>query len=147
MMPCGRRSSLPQLRVRLLPNAFAARFVQQLVDSEIALQLQVRPMVERIAQRVGHGARPRQKFLLGRPGSGAVLFADPIGPHGAPFVVVALQPDFEKILEAAVLGYLPRRQMAMIVEDGFVLGIFVIQPLRGLAAEEKIVMDEGHRIY
>jgi hypothetical protein len=60
--------------------------------------------------------------------------------------MVALQPDFEQILEAAVLGYLPRWQVAMVVEDGFVLGVLMIEPLRGLVAEEEIVMDEGHRI-
>ena len=55
-----------QQRVGLLPDARGAALVQQFVDAEVALQLQVRPVVERIAQRVRHGARPGQELLVRR---------------------------------------------------------------------------------
>jgi hypothetical protein len=56
--------------------------------------------------------------------------------------MVALQPDLEKILKAAVLGHFTRWQVAMVVEDGLVLGVFVIEPLRGLIGQQEIVVDE-----
>ncbi len=40
--------------------------MEQFGDAEIALQFEVRPVIERIAQRVGNGSRPGQKFLVGR---------------------------------------------------------------------------------
>src|SRR5947209_17324568 len=49
--------------------------------------------VERIAQRGGHGARPRQEFFVGRGVAGAIALGHAVRLHGAPFVVVAFEPD------------------------------------------------------
>ena len=76
-------------------------------NAEVALQLEMRPMVERIAQRVGNGSGPGQKFLVGRSVPGDVVFRDAIGPHGPPFVVVSLQPDFEEIPKPTIFGKCP----------------------------------------
>src|SRR5260370_688122 len=64
--------------VGALPNARGGRFVEQLVDAEIALQLQMGPMVERIAQRVRNRLRPGHEFLARRRLAGAVAFVDAI---------------------------------------------------------------------
>ena len=70
------------------------------------------------------------------------LFADAVGPHGAPFVVVAFQPDFEQIPKAAVGRHVLRRQVAMIVEDGLIFGIFDDRAAAPSWCEEKIFVDE-----
>ena len=127
-----------------VPDALRAGFVQQLVDAEVAFQLQVGPVVERVAQGVGNGARPGAELLLGRDVAGAIGFVDAVGAHGAPLVVVALQPDFEEVAEAAVGGHVLRRDVAVVVQNRLVFGVFVVEPARGLRGEQEIFVDEGH---
>jgi hypothetical protein len=137
-MPCALNSPVPS-------NALACSLVQQFVDSEIAFQFQVRPVIQRIAQRGRHGARPGEVFLVRKSVAGALAFRHPVGPHGAPFVVIAFQPDLEKILEAPVFRHILGRQMAMIIQNRLVLGELVIQPPRGLGVEQEIFVDKRHR--
>jgi hypothetical protein len=60
--------------------------------------------------------------------------------------MIALEPDLEKILKAAVFGHFTGWQVAMVVEDGLVLGVLMVQPLRGFIGQQEIVVDERHRI-
>ena len=130
--------------VGAVPDALRARFVEQFVDAEVALQLQVRPVIQRVAQGIGHGAGPGQELLVGvhRPGAKPLVHA--VGAHGAPLVMVALQPDFEQVGELPVAGQIERRQVAMIIQNGLPLGVLVIEPPRGFVAQQKIVVDERH---
>ncbi len=140
------RAELRRLQplVGLLPHARGRLLVQQLVDAEVALQLEMRPVIERVAQAVRHGLRPRQELVV-RIG---VARAEPLGdaarPHRAPLVVVAFQPDFEQICEPAILGDVLRRKMAVIVDDRLRRRVRVKQPLRGLRLEQEVVVDEAH---
>ena len=45
-----------------LPDSRRAALVEQLVEAEVTLQLQVRPVVERVAQGVRHGAAQAWNF-------------------------------------------------------------------------------------
>src|SRR5262245_58791231 len=102
------------------------------------------PVIERIAQRVGDGARPRQELLVGVGVSGAKALFDAVGAHGPPFIVVARQPNLEQIGELPVGGDVLRRKMAVIIEDGFLRGVFMVQAACGFCSQQEIVMDEGH---
>src|SRR6202140_529890 len=106
-----------QCSIRPLPDCRSGLLIEQFRNAEVALQLQVRPVIERIAQRVGHGSRPGQKFLVGRGAPSDVLFRNPIGPHGPPFVVVSLQPDLKQICELPIFRNVLRGKMAVIIED------------------------------
>ena len=64
--------------VRRFPDFFGGRFVQQIVDAEIALQFQMRPVIKRIAERVRHGFGPREKFVMRRGVAGAEFFRDAV---------------------------------------------------------------------
>jgi hypothetical protein len=121
-----------QPRVGLLPHTWSALGVQQLIDAEVALQLQMRPVIQRIAQGRRHRTGPRLEFLDRRSAAGAVAFGHSIGPHRAPFIVIAFQPDFEEVLELSVLSHVFGRQVAMIIEDGLLFGVRVVKPARGL---------------
>ena len=52
-------------RVGLLPDARRAALVQQFVDAEVAFQFQVRPVVQRIAQRGGTVRAQARNFSYG----------------------------------------------------------------------------------
>ena len=54
-----------EFRIRLLPDFLRGRGIDDGLDPKVALQLEMRPMVERIAQRVRHGRTPRRMFFPG----------------------------------------------------------------------------------
>src|SRR5580704_5144195 len=100
------------------------------------------PMVKRIAQRVRHGPRPRQKFLIGRGVSGRISFSDAVGAHRPPFVVVALEPNFEEIIEAAIFGDILGNKMAMVIDDRLRGGELIVKSTSSVVREQKIFAEE-----
>src|SRR3954451_24242214 len=88
-----------------LPNRWSRRFIEQIADSEIALQFKVSPVIERVPQRVGNGARPCQKLLVRRGIARDKSFRDTVRPHGSLFVVAPLEPYFVEVAEPPVLRY------------------------------------------
>ncbi len=62
----------------LLPDALRAGFVEQLVDAEVAFQLEVGPVIERVAQGVGHRSCPGLEFLERRRRARAKCSATPL---------------------------------------------------------------------
>ena len=84
---------LGELRVAFFPNLLRGLAIEERVDTEVALQLQVRPMIQRIAQRVGNRLGPRLEFFPRRRIAGAKTFLHAVRPHAAPFIMIAGQPD------------------------------------------------------
>ena len=133
-----------QALVGMFPDAGGGGLVEGFVDAEVALQFQVGPVVERIAQREGHGGRPSTEFLLGIGVARDEAFVDAVGPHGAPFVVVALQPDFVQVAELPVARDVAGREVAMVVEDRLRRGEGMVETARGGGVKQEIVVDEVH---
>ena len=89
------------------------------------------------------------KALTIRLVTGDVLLGHAVGAHHAPLVVVAevaavrvaaAQPDLSDVVEAAVLVDLAGRDVAVIVADGHILCIVVIQMLsRGRLEHEFLI--------
>jgi len=120
-----------QFFVRRFPDFFRRRSVEQFRDAEIALQFQVRPVIQRIAQRLRNGLGPREKLVMRRGGAGAEFFRDTVAAHRAPLVMVAGQPDFKQVAELAVARDVTRRDMAVIIKNRLRLGILVVKPAGG----------------
>ena len=73
---------LGELGIAVIVNFAGRRWVQPLVlDAEGTLQLHVRPVVQRIAECVGHGARPSDEFFVRRGIAGDVALVDAVGPQ------------------------------------------------------------------
>ena len=91
-----------------VPDFLRRAFFQQFFDAEIALQFQMRPVEKRIAQGLGNRCRPRLEFFA-RGGfvAGDQFFRHAVGPHRAPFVMVAAQPRFVDILKVPVFRQCP----------------------------------------
>ena len=140
----GVERGLCQRGVGLFPDARRALLVEQFVDPEVAFEFQMGPLVERIAQGVRHGASPCEELVVVRRVAGAEALFDAVGPHGAPLVVVALEPDLKQVGKAAVGGNVVGRKMAVVVEDRLSLGVLVEQTLRGFGVQQKIFVDERH---
>ena len=92
-------------------------------------------------------ACPRVELFRGGGSASAEFFRHSVAAHGAPFVMVTFQPNLKQVVELAVFRNVLRGNMAVIVENRLVFGVFVIKLARGLRAEQKIIVDEGHRVY
>ena len=123
--------------------------------SKIAFQLEVAPMDHRISN--GQFQRFCKFFdsVLAVTVSGHIVFTDSCRAHDTPFVVIAeisavrilpAQPDLRQIVEAAVLIYLFRWNMTVIVYYRHVFGILVKQPFRGIIFKNKLFVHKGLHI-
>lgn len=142
---CGERA-VRELFAGLVPDAFGGGLVEQFSDAEVAAQFQVGPHIKRVAQRVRHGAGPGLEFLeIARVLAGDEFFRNAVGAHGAPLVVVALQPDLCEVVEPAVLRDVLRRKVIVVVDDRLSRGHAVVQVAGDRRGEQEIVGEESHR--
>jgi len=58
--------------------------------------------------------------------------------------MVALKPDFEKVVELAIFSNVLWREMAMIGKYWLVLRELVIEASGGAGAEQEIIVNEFH---
>ena len=115
---------------------------QPIADPQRPLQFEVRPVIERIAERFGNGPGPLLELLPVRGVASDVALGDAGGTHRAPLVVIAVEPDLRKVLEATVRGDLLRGKVGMIVDDRQVAGVLVIQLNGAIVLEEEVLRDE-----
>ena len=141
-MPCVVRSSVCSRSLARRQTDSAVCFVEQAVDIEVALQFEMSPVIERIAQGVRNGARPCQEFLFGGSRSGAEGFGHSIGTHGTPFVMITLQPDFKQVAKATVAADIGWGQMGVVIDDRLRFRILMIESFRGCGMQQKIVVNE-----
>ena len=136
---------LREQAARFVPDFLRRAFFQQFFNAKIALQFQMRPMEQRIAQGFRNGGGPRLEFFARRRFvAGDQLFRHAVGPHRAPFVMVAAQPRFVDILKAPVFRQVLWRKMAVIINDGLVRRGAVIQLAGHLVRQQKIFVAEFH---
>src|SRR5437899_9839977 len=90
------------------------------------------------------GARPGKELFARLAIPGAVTLGHAIGAHGAPFVMVAFQPNLKQVRELSIVRYVARRQMAVIVEYRLLRRITTVQVASRLILEKKIVGYESH---
>src|ERR1700690_1301705 len=105
----------------------------------------MRPVIERIAERLRHGGSPGFELLERAGVTRAKTLGHAVGAQGAPFVMIAFQPDFKKVLEPAVGRDVARRKVAMIIENRLVFGVMMVKLPGRPGAQQKIFVDEGHR--
>ena len=114
-----------------LPDVRGRVLVQGRMAVKVALQLQVGPMVHRVAGNLGQAAGKGQELLIVLPIPGDEPLRLAAGPHEPPFVMVAVkvapQPKLGEVLVNPVLVDLLGGHMAMIVDDGHWGGIVMIQ--------------------
>jgi len=132
--------------VGLLPNLGGVGLIDEEVDAEIAAQLEVRPVMQRIADGLRDGAGVGEELVVvAGDFAGDEILGHPVGAHGPPLVMVPGEPDLGEILELPVGGDLLGRQVAVIVENGLRRGVLVVEPSRGLGREEEIFVEKRSR--
>ena len=145
--PARRKPLGLQLPVARRVDALRARSAQTLGHAEVARELEVRPVEERILHEALHRLRKRLEPLPARraavrAAAGAEPLLESAGAHLPPLVVVAAKPDVRDVVPALVLRDLRRRKMAVVVDDRHLLRMAVVELLRRLGREEEVVVDE-----
>ena len=119
---------------------------QEIVDTEIAGELQVAPVVQRIAQQVGEDAGEGVEFLAVAGVAGAEAFGHAVGAHLAPLVVITVEPHLADVLPADIGGDLGRRQVSVEIDDRQVGRVVEVEAGGLVALEQKALVDEtAHR--
>ena len=90
----------------------------------------MRPVVQGIPDKAGNRVRPREKFIVRLCVSGDKLFADAVGAHRPPFIMIAAQPHRGQIGKAAVFGNFLRYQMTMVIKNRFPCRRLMVEFLR-----------------
>src|SRR6202035_4648708 len=98
-------------------------------------------MVERIAERGRNCPGKSEELFVIAGVAGNQPFRHSISTHRSPFVMVPKvaisEPDSRQIFETPVLGYLQRRDMTMVIEQGLWLSELKVELFAGLGGEQE----------
>ncbi len=101
-------------------------------------------MVERIAQGLRDRAGPGEELVVGGCIAGDEVFGGASAAHGTPFVVVAFEPDVKEVGELAVGCDVLRWEMVVVIVNGLIGGVLMVEAALCRGVHEEIVVDEGH---
>ena len=151
----GQLRVMLQLVVAEVPDLLGGLAVQHALIAEVLLQLEVAPGIHRVADGHFQALGKLLKALTIRLVTGDVLLGHAVGAHHAPLVVVAeivvaavgqhlmaAQPDLRDVLKAAVLINFLRRNVAVVIHDGQLGRIVVVQMLRGRGLQQKVLVHK-----
>ena len=151
----GQLRVMLQLVVAEVPDLLGGLAVQHALIAEVLLQLEVAPGIHRVADGHFQALGKLLKALTIRLVTGDVLLGHAVGAHHAPLVVVAeivvaavgqhlmaAQPDLRDVLKAAVLINFLRGNVAVVVHDGQLGRIVVVQMLRGRGLQQKVLVHK-----
>ena len=144
-----------QFFIAQVPDLLRGLAVEHALIAEVFLQLQVAPGVHRVAdahlQRLGKFLEALAVGFV----AGDVFLRHAVGAHHAPLVVVAkivvaavgqhlvaAQPYLGDVLKAAVLIDLLRGDVAVVVDDGQLGRVIVVQMLRGGGVQQKVFVHK-----
>ena len=126
-----------ELGVALVKDFAGGCGAQELIYAEHTAQFQVSPVVQGVTHGVRHGLGP---FLEGFPSAvfaaGEVVLAYAVCTHCAPLVVVSVvavhKPQLGDVTELDILCYLLRHKVAVVVDDGHLFRVLVVELLGSL---------------
>ena len=123
---------------RRLPDRVRGRLGEDVRDPEEALELEVGPVIERIADEGGHDLRVGEELVVVGGVARDEFLRYAAGAHRAPFIVVAAEPEFGDVRDLPVLGDLLRGDVAVVIDDRELFRVAVIEHLRGLVRQKEI---------
>ena len=125
-----------------IPNLLAGLGRKNAFVTEVTLQLQMRPMVERVADERRKRTCERFKLFIIVGISRDHALGKSAGAHGAPFVVIGTEPDLRDISILFIFGNFFRIYVTMVVNDGHFRCIMMIQDFCSLRIKQKIFVHK-----
>ena len=115
---------------------------QRLHNTKGSLQFQMAPMIHGVADQFRHDLRKGTELFAAIGRAGHHVFAYAVGSHQAPLIMIAAQPNLRNIIKFAVFCNVLRADMTMIVNDRHFLSHFMIQLLRCLRSQQKVLIHK-----
>ena len=131
-----------QLGVGQVPHLVGGLCGQRALIAEEPLQLQVRPVVQGVADGLADHLGPLAEFLVVAGVAGDVLLLHAGAAHQTPLVVVAAQPHLGNVLIAQVVPDLLGADVAVVVDDRALGGILMIEHAGSFRVEQEILVHE-----
>ena len=102
----------------------------------------MRPVIYRVSDSVGQTlGKGKELFIVSRIAGHAALF-HAVCADDAPLVMVAQQPQLRQVIGGLILAYLLRTEMAVVINDRLRGSILMVQFLRSLGAEQKVLIHK-----
>ena len=133
---------LRKLRIAQVPHFLRGLSVQDAVVSEISLELQMAPVVQRVPDPPLQCLRPFLEFLPVRGVPCDILLLHAVRAHEAPFIVVSAQPYLSDVVKFPVLRDLLRVDVAVVIKDRSFFRIVVEQLFCSVRAEQEIFVHK-----
>ena len=111
---------------------------EQTLLTKGSLEFEVSPVIERVAHRIGYGLGPLLKLLPVRCITRAVTLRHAICTHGTPLIVIAIEPYLRKRAETVIRGYILGIEMAVVIDNGHLRRMVVIEALGRRALQQEI---------
>ena len=115
---------------------------QQLLHAEGGLEFEMRPVIQRVAHGIWYRLGPLLETLPIRSVTRTVTLRHTVRTHGAPLVVVAVEPYLRKAAETVILGYVARVEMAMVIYDRHLGRMVVIETACRLGLQQEVLVVE-----
>ena len=140
-----------QLVVAQVPHFLSGVAVQHALVAKEHMQLEVGPVVHRVADGHGQSLCKLLEALAVGLITGDVLLGHTVGTHHTPLVVVAkvaavrvaaAQPYLSDVLKAAVLVDLTGRDVAVVVADRHIRSVVVVQMLSSGRLEHEVLIHK-----
>ena len=147
----GQLGIVLQLVVAQVPDFLSGIAVQHALVAKEHMQLEVGPVVHRVADGHGQSLCKLLEALAVGLITGDVLLGHTVGTHHAPLVVVAkvaavrvaaAQPYLSDVLKAAVLVDLTGRDVAVVVADRHIRSVVVVQMLSSGRLEHEFLIHK-----
>ena len=155
----GQLRVMLQLVVAEVPDLLGGLAVQHALIAEVLLQLEVAPSIHRVADGHFQALGKLLKALTVGLVTGDVLLGHAVGAHHAPLIMItevvvaaigqhlmAAQPDLRDVLKATVLVDFLRGDMAVVIHDGQLGRIVVVQMLRSGGLKQKVLVHKRFHV-
>ena len=115
------------------------------------MKLEVGPVIHRVADCHLKSFCELDELVIRICVAGYEIFRNAVGAHDAPFVMVteigavcgaAAQPYFRDVVVAAIFVDLPRRNVAMVIDDRHLFRVCVEDVTRGLILQHEVFTHE-----
>ena len=134
---------LGEALVHLVPDPLTAVLVESLVYIEVSLELEVSPVIEGVADKVGHGLSEGEELLVLVAVTGDELLLDAVGTHLTPLVVVAAEEEIKGVSKSVVLSYHLGAEVTVIVDYRKIL-YRIVKSFCRVCLKHKVIVDKTH---